>query len=303
MKIFLTGANGFLGKQVLQDLSERGHEIVLMSRRRPDARWPRYEWVPGDCTDLPSCIDAMKNRHPDAVVHVAAKPSPSDTKGTDLFDDIPNVPNTMRTNVMGLYNMLQAALRAEVPVFVQTGSNCVMGHERRISDTMPPISYLPLDEEHPGDPEDSYSVSKACGEIILKAFTEAYGMKTYALRSGWILDESKRMSIAANRPDPAPSLRRVFNSWVALEDCSMAHVMVAEAAFAGKLPDYACYYVHADDSLALEPSMKLLKKFRPDLLDKLREPLPGYSSFFSNKKLKQAVGWASHYTWREYCGK
>jgi len=300
MRIFLTGANGYLGSKVIEDLVARDHDIVLYSRRRPDARWSGHEWVQGDCNDLQSCIDAMAQRNIDLVMHVAANPAPSDVRGTDLFNDIDNVPSTMQTNVIGLYNMLQGALRADIPIFVQTGSNCIMGHEYRISNTPPEFCYLPLDEEHPGDPEDSYSVSKACGEIMLKAYSSAYGMKTYALRSGWIMNEERRRLVASNRPNPTEDIKRVFNSYVSLEDCSEAHVLVAEAAHAGKLPIHDRFYVHADDSLALEPTMELLKKFRKDLLDKIRQPLPGHAAFFSNKKIKKAVGWQSHYTWREF---
>jgi UDP-glucose 4-epimerase len=300
MKIFLTGANGFLGKQIIADLAGRGHELVLFSRRQPDARWARFEWIQGDCNDLAACIKAMAGKKIDGVMHVAALPSPTDVKGTPQFDDIAHVSDTMQTNVMGLYNMLQAALRAEIPVFVQTGSNCVMGHERRISAAPPHFQYLPLDEAHPCEPEDSYSVSKACNEIQLKAFA-AYGMKTYALRSGWILDAERRDMVANKRAaQPTEDIRKVFNSYIAQEDCSMAHVLLIEAAHAGRLPGHDCYYLHADDSLAPEPSMELLQKFRPDLLDKLREPLPGFAPFFSNRKLKTAIDWKPALTWRTH---
>ena len=298
MKIFLTGGNGYLGKQILQDLADRGHELVLFSRGKPDEKWSRFEWIKGDCNNLKACVDAMQGKNLDAVLHVAALPAPTDMRGTAEFDDLEHVGDTMQTNVMGLYNMLQAALRAEIPVFVQTGSNCVMGHERRISADPPAFHYLPLDEAHPIEPEDSYSVSKACNEIMLKAFS-AYGMKTYALRSGWILDSDRRDMVANKRAAvPTADIRKVFNSYIALEDCSMAHVLLVEAAHAGKLEKHACYYLNADDSLAPEPSMELLEKFRPDLLDKLTEPLPGYSAFFSNKKLKAAIDWKPVITWR-----
>lgn len=301
MKILLTGANGYLGKQIIEDLASHGHDLVLLSRRKPIDKWSHFEWVGGDVCDLQTCIDAMSGKHIDAVMHVAARPSPSDVKGTDMFNDIANVPNTMQTNIMGLYNMLQSALRAEIPLFLQTGSNCVMGHERRISAGLPTINYLPLDEEHPGEPEDSYSISKACNEIMLKAYSNAYGMKTYAIRPGWILDRDKRIMIATKRAaKPTEELRTVFNSWVALEDVSIAHVLLIEAASAGKLPNNAFYYANADDSLAPEQTMELLEKFRPDLLSKLKSPLEGYASFFSNRKLKNAIDWAPKYSWREF---
>lgn len=300
MKIFLTGANGFLGKYVIEQLAERGHELVLFSRRHPDPRWSGFEWVQGDCNDLEACVQAMAGRHIDSVLHLAALPAPTDIKGTPAFDDLAHIGDTMRTNVMGLYNMLQGALRAEIPVFVQTGSNCVMGHERRISADPPRWQYLPIDEAHPGEPEDSYSVSKACNEIQLRAFA-AYGMKTYALRSGWILDAERRDMVANKRAAvPTTDIRKVFNSYIAIEDAAQAHVLLTETAHRGALPAFDVYYLNADDSLAPEPSMELLQKFRPDLVEKLREPLPDFASFFSNKKLKASIPWKPELTWRTH---
>ena len=300
MKVFLTGANGYLGSRIIEDLSERGHEIVLFSRRKPAEKWSSCEWVQGDCNDLETTVEALAGKNIDVVLHVAAIPSPSDVVGSEGFDDLKRVPTTMQTNVIGLYNMLQGTLRAEIPAFVQTGSNCIMGHERRISKTPPEYFYLPIDEEHPGEPEDSYSVSKACGETLLKAFSSSYGLNTCALRSGWIMNEERRRLVASNRPKPTEDIQKVFNSYVALEDCSLAHVLTAEAAHSGKISGFETFYVHADDSLALEPTMELLERFRPDLVKKLKSPLEGYASFFSNKKIKDAVGWDCRYSWREY---
>mgnify|MGYP001248764125 CR=1 FL=1 len=299
MKVFLTGANGFLGKQVLSELVSRGHEVVLFSRRRPAEQWSALKWIQGDCNNLSDCVAAMKGSGFDAVLHVAALPAPTDIPGTPEFDDLLKAPQTMQTNVMGLYNMLSAALRAEIGVFVQTGSNCVIGHERRISGLPPEWRYLPIDEAHPGDPQDSYSVSKACGELLLKAFS-AYGMHTCALRCGWILDKERRIMVATKRAAvPTADIRRVFNSYVAIEDCARAHVMALEAELTGDLLPYETLFVHADDTLAPEPTMELLEKFRPDLIPLLRRPLPGYASFFSNDRIKAATGWRSTISWRD----
>lgn len=299
MKLLLTGANGFLGSQVLRELHRRGHDIVLFSRTSPAPEWSGLAWVQGDCNNLRDCVRAMDHAGFDAVLHIAARPEPTDQPGTPAFDDLDCAPQTMHTNVMGLYNMLSAALRAKIGVFVQTGSNCVMGHERRISALAPAWRYLPIDEEHPVDPQDSYSVSKACGELLLKSFS-AYGMRTYALRSGWILDRERRAMVANKRAAvPTQDIRRVFNSYVSLEDCARAHAMVLEAAVENKLLPYEAFFVHADDSLAPEPSMQLLEQFRPDLIPLLKKPLSGYASFFSNARLKEATGWTPEISWRD----
>ncbi len=297
MKIFLTGASGYLGKHVAEDFFRRGHELVLMSRKKPKLA-AIYTWIEGDCNDLKTCVDATQNKNIDAVVHIAAAPTPTDTVGSATYENLDIIPTTMQTNVMGLYNMLQAALRAGVKTFVQTGSNCVFGHVFRISPHAPAIKYLPIDEHHPCDPEDSYSVSKACGELMLKAYS-AYGMNTYALRSGWIINEEMRQRHAGS-VTAATSIESVFNAFIALEDCANAHVLLTEAAYSGGLPNHACYYLNADDSLALEPTRELIQKFCPHLFDALKTNMEGHASFFSNDSLKSAIGWTPHVTWRKH---
>ena len=294
----MTGANGRLGPYVLNSLLKRGYEVTLFSRRQPSGEAQSLPWIQGDCNCLEDCVRAMDGAGFTAVMHVAALPHPTDMPGTEDFEDLQRAPVTMQTNVMGLYNMLSAAYRAQVPIFVQTGSNCVMGHERRTSDTPPAWQYLPVDEFHPGDPQDSYSVSKACGEILLKSFS-AYGMHTYALRSGWVLDAEGRERIRTVRAAaPTDDLRKVFNSYIAAEDDGEAHAMVLDAAVAGKLLPFDVFYVHADDTLAPEPTMELLEKFRPDLIPLLRRPLEGYASFFDNSRIRQFTGWRPAISWR-----
>ena len=67
---------------------------------------------------------------------------------------------TFRTNLLGLYNLLQAAVEADVHTVVMAGSNCALGHGFRISRTPFPHAFLPIDETHPTYPEDSYSFTK-----------------------------------------------------------------------------------------------------------------------------------------------
>ena len=99
---------------------------------------------------------------------------------------------TMRTNIMGTYYLLEAAVARGIGVFVMTGSNCALGHGFRISGREFPYQYLPVDEGHPSDVEDSYSYSKLVGEELLAMYTRAHGMRTYALRSAGICPPERR---------------------------------------------------------------------------------------------------------------
>ncbi|MCL2741299.1 MAG: NAD(P)-dependent oxidoreductase [Oscillospiraceae bacterium] len=303
MRVLVTGSTGRLGGRIVGDLLAAGHEPVLFTRRPVSGgAFDGLRQELGDVNDLRSCVEAMAGGRIDVVIHPAAVPGPTDSVGSDGWKDYDACGETMRTNVLGLYNMLQAALRNDVGVFVQTGSNCATGHGFRISKAPFPIHYLPIDESHPVDVEDSYSYSKYAGEILLDSYSRSYGMRCYAVRSGWILDEAARRRQAGPFSQPVGSLQAVLNPWVSAEDCSLAHIRILEAASGGGLPPFAAYYCHADDTTASEPTMDVIRRFRPELLARLRCGLPGYAPFMSNQKLKDHTGWTHNHTWRGHAG-
>ena len=107
----------------------------------------------------------VDGQHFDAIHHLAAQPWPVDHPAQRAMAEERGIPfdATMRSNIMGTYYLLQAALHDDIEIFVMTGSNCALGHGYRISDTPFPFQYLPVDEAHPSDVEDSYSYSQAGG--------------------------------------------------------------------------------------------------------------------------------------------
>jgi nucleoside-diphosphate-sugar epimerase len=301
MRVLVTGVNGRLGKVIVKDLINDGHEPVLFTRKPVEDDIAKgLQQIRGDINDLETCAEAFKGLKLDAIIHPAARPGPTDVMGTDNWNNYETCPITMQTNIMGLYNMLQGALRNDIGIFIQTGSNCAIGHSFRATKTEVPIKYLPIDEEHPVDLEDSYSFTKYVGEMLLDSYSRQYGMKCYAVRSGWILSDERRKIMAETFKKPVESFYSVFNAWVSPEDCSMAHINILDKAAAGELPLYAAYFCHADDSVASEPSMDILKKFRPELIMRMKSHLPGYAPFMSNQKLKDHTGWTHNYTWRDY---
>ena len=58
----------------------------------------------------------------------------------------------------------------------------MLGLGFRISEAPFQVDYLPIDEDHPLRPEDTYSLSKVLDEELLKAFSRAYNIDCIALR-------------------------------------------------------------------------------------------------------------------------
>jgi hypothetical protein len=65
------------------------------------------------------------------------------------------------------------------------------------------------------------------------------------------------------------------------------------------LPPHDVYFLNGDDTAALESSLELVERFKPELL-KLAEGMEGNQSFINCDKIKKAVGWEHKTSWREY---
>jgi len=294
MKALVTGASGRLGSYVVADLESAGHDLVLMSRTRPDAaeRWP---WIEGSITDFDACLRAVAGV--DAIQHLAANPWASDHPESRADYEKRGVPfdDTMQTNIIGTYYLLQAALKHKVGIFVMTGSNCALGHGGRISGTPFPIERLPIDEDHPSNVEDSYSYSKHVGEELLASYSRAYGLRTYALRSAGICNSERRARMA-ERTSPVTGWDDWMWAWVGSEDVASAHRLLMERA--GEIEPHGVYFCNGNDTTVLEPTQELIERFRPDLLRLLARPLEGHESLLSNRRLRETVGWEHTTSWR-----
>lgn len=294
MRVLVTGASGRFAPYVVRELAGR-HEIVLTSRRRPGEDLSSLPWIQADLTSFEDCQRALEGV--EAIQHIGAQPHPTDHPHSRAASEERGVAfdATFKTNMLGTYYLMQAALEAGARVVVMAGSNCALGHGFRISGTPFPIHHLPIDETHPTYPEDSYSFTKRAGEDLLASYTRAYGIRTYVTRLGGICPEERRRA-TAERAAPATSWDEWLWGWVASEDAAAAHRLLMEAA--DQLPPHDVYMLSADDTTALEPSLELVERFRPDLLP-LAEGLTGHQAFISSDKLKRAVGWEHRTSWRE----
>lgn len=295
MKVLITGASGRLGRYVIRELADR-HELVLTSRKEPPEEFAGLPWVQGDLTSFEDCQRAVEGV--EAIQHLGAQPYPVDHPGYRSMAEESHIPPdaTFKTNMLGTYYLMQAAVEEGVKTVVMSGSNCALGHGFRLSDTPFPIRSLPIDEEHPCYPEDSYSYSKRAGEDLLASYSRAHGIRTYVTRPAGITPLDRRQQMAANAK-PANGWSDWLWVWVGSEDVASAHRLVMEAA--EELPTHDVYFLNADDTSALDPSRELIERFNPELAP-LAQGLEGNQSLLSNEKLKRAVGWQHETSWRTH---
>lgn len=294
MKTLITGASGKLGAFVIRELRDE-HELVLFSRSQPAAEFGDLPWVQGDLADFDAVQRAVDGV--DAIQHIGAQPWPPDHPDMRAQAAAQGIPfdATIQANLVGTYYLLQAAAAAGVKTVVMAGSNCALGHGFRISDTPFPVRFLPIDETHSTYPEDSYSFTKRAGEDLLASYSRAYGIRTYVTRIAGVFPPERRAQFA-QEVKPVNAWSPWMWCWVGSEDVAAAHRLLMEQA--DDLPVHDVYFLNADDTLALEPSMEIVERFRPELSPFVQD-LPDHASFISNRKLKNAIGWRHQTSWRE----
>lgn len=128
------------------------------------------------------------------------------------------------------------------------------------------------------------------------AASRAYGIRSYALRPANI-QRPERQQDHAKSVKPAQEWTDWMWGYVDIVDLTRAFRMCLEAH--KDLPPYDGYYVNAADTTALEDSMDLVRRFRPDLVAKVRD-LPGRAAFISNEKARKAFGWKAENSWTRF---
>ena len=166
MKVAVTGATGFLGRYIVNDLLGRGHTCRCWYRPDSDrggfVEAPgRLEWCPGQLGDDGATRALVADM--DAVVHAALEHV---TSVTDQFE-------VAQLNIAGSMRLMQAAHGTGVGRFVQI-STCAV-HERIMDDR-------PLDEAHPLWPSTHYGAHKAALEKFVHSFGIGTGWPICALR-------------------------------------------------------------------------------------------------------------------------
>ncbi len=160
VSVLVTGAAGRVGRATCQGLLERGHKVRAFDLRQTPGI---DDMVVGSITEAARIRAAMESV--EVVVHLAATPDEDDF----LTQLLPN-------NIVGLYNVLEAARDAGVGRLVLASSGqVVMGHRRR----------WPLGPETPFSPRNWYAATKVLAEVAGQVYAYVHGLSVVVARLGW----------------------------------------------------------------------------------------------------------------------
>ena len=242
MKLLVTGGAGFIGSAVVRLAVARGHEVVNLDALTYAAclenvasvsASPLYSFEQADIRDLPA-LEAIFHKHqPDAVMHLAAE------SHVDRSIDGPQA--FIETNVMGTYNMLQAARqywegrgKPRDFRFHHISTDEVFGSLGATGQ---------FTEETPYDPRSPYSASKASSDHLVRAWAETYGLPVVLTNCsnnyGPFHFPEKLipvviLSALAGKPIPIYGKGENVRDWLYVEDHADALLLVLEKGALGR---------------------------------------------------------------------
>lgn len=169
-RVLVIGGAGFVGSHLVDHLlQEPVREIVVLDNFVRGTRANlqgaltdrRVRVQEGSITDVPLLHELMRDT--DDVCHLAA---------LWLYECMHQPRAAMDVNVMGTYNVIEAAQQAGVKKLVFSSSASVYGESL----------FTPMTEDHPFNNRTVYGATKIAGEQCLRAFYEQHGLNYLALR-------------------------------------------------------------------------------------------------------------------------
>jgi UDP-glucose 4-epimerase len=167
-KVLVTGGVGFIGSHIVDKLLEEGYEVAvfdnLSTGKLENLGEKIFTFYEGDISNKDQVYQAVADFKPHYIIHQAAQVS--------VAKSVKSMEEDARLNIMGSINLINAAKDYEVKKIVYASSAAVYGEPQ----------YLPIDENHPINPQSPYGVSKFTVELYLKAAQELYGIDYTILR-------------------------------------------------------------------------------------------------------------------------
>ena len=291
-KILVTGADGFIGSHLTEILSAKGYEVKALSQYNSFNNWGWLEQVnckndieilSGDIRDSNYCKTITKDV--EIIFHLAALIAiPFSYIAPDSY---------IETNIKGTLNICHAAKENGISRLIHTSTSEVYGTAQ----------YVPIDENHPLQPQSPYSASKIAADAMAMSFYNSFDLpvtiarpfNTYGPRqSARAVIPTIITQIASGKKeiklgDPSPT--RDFNN---VEDCCRGFIMLAES----KKTIGETVNIGSNTEISIGDTFNLIKEIMSSdviLINDEQRKRPKKSEVFrlccDNKKIKELVSY------------
>ena len=278
-KVVVTGGSGRLGQFVIRDLLANGYQVLSLDRVAP-----REKLCPSWLADLRhsgDLFEALKDAY--GIIHLGAYQAPN------LAPDA----ETLSNNVSATYNVLRAATDMGVKKVVIASSTAAFGFIYATKLWAP--DYLPLDENHPSKPQDSYGLSKVLGEQIAESIvTLDKDMTISSLRFPGVNFDLSYESFRERWRNPR-SRTSGFWTYIDARDAAMTCRLALEAKFKG----HEVFITSAPKNCMIQPTLELVKKYLPKAA-KIKKAAGTHWSCVDSAKARRMLGFKPQHVWQDY---
>ncbi len=292
MKVLVTGAAGTIGRVVVSDLLEAGHEVRTFDRIPvPSELREKCECHLGDLTDRYAVLKAVEGV--EGVAHLGAIPNPEGGNHLTLF-----APNVLGTQLVfeacEVFEVRRVVLASSASIFGFAFQNAPHGEEK-----IGP-HYLPINEAHHLENCDVYGLSKQCNEMTAGTYSRRTGMATTCLRLGWV-NSMERVNNWMRRALEHGGEWKSRDLWgyVDRRDAARAFRLALEGVESG----HHVLHILAQDYWSTLPYRELLRLHYPGLLSSFDEAVAaGYDASqggWDTRRAQELLGWKSQHHWSD----
>jgi nucleoside-diphosphate-sugar epimerase len=281
MKIVVTGGSGKVGRAVLRELLDNGHEVLNVDRTPPAPSAPQAPFLPADLTDYGQTLEALSGAElmsgVEAVVHLAAIPSPTHATPDVVFS----------TNIRSTHTVFSAAVRLGLKRVVWASSETTLG-----TPFPQPPDYTPVDEHHTLRPESSYALSKVLGEEMARQFARWSGIPFIGLRFSNVMERADYEQFPSWWDDPRI---RSWNLWSYVDESHAGQSVLG--ALGADLQGAHAFIIAAADTVMRRPSRELMAEVYPGVA--VADRVAEHGTLLDIQGARSAIGYAPAFSWRE----
>lgn len=286
MNFLITGAAGFLGATLANQLAREGHQVRGLddlSTGNPNALSPDVLFTRGDVNDRPKLWTLLQEV--DCVYHLAARVSVPESI---LY---PREYNAV--NVGGTVSMMEAMRDVGVRRVVFISSGAVYGDQEE----------QPLSVETPPNPHSPYAVSKLAAEYYVRTIGNLWGIETVCLRVFNAYGPGQRLP--PSHPPVIPNFLRqavrsgtlvVHNQGVQTRDYVFVDDVVRAMTAAATAPDisHSIINIGSGNETSIRELVRLVKEITGSHSEVIYNPQtdPGVSRMCANlTEARQKLGY------------
>lgn len=221
--ILVTGAAGFIGSHVCDALVGKGYKVVGLTRsseRRIEhlKNNEDFKAVKGNIGNFDQTFETLRKYEFGGIIHVAALHTPERIDSPFPY---------FEANTKGTLNLLEICRLLNIKKFIYSSTMSVYGRK---------IKYLPVDERHPTDPFDFYSLTKLQGEEFCRLYREKHKLNIVILRYAGVFGPRREWGALSNfvrkalRNEPPEVFGDISWDTIYVKDVAVANVSAFEKA-------------------------------------------------------------------------